>query len=219
MATAVPILRRVLGVAIGSLVGGALAIAVLALTADVDRPQFLLTLVVAAMAFCSLAAISLSTGGRRTSGRRTPPAGQPEYPSAPRPTYAPPPPPPPAATVPPQAAAARPAWYEEVAQRGGRNSPKQPAAQPSSQAEAAVYPPLPPARILPVAGQGAADGSAQIVQCPRCGGFPVDARTDNAAFTFSCHRCGHRWAWAAGHPWPTVLIRPRLWAPPPMPTT
>jgi hypothetical protein len=49
-------------------------------------------------------------------------------------------------------------------------------------------------------------------QCPTCGHFDVEtrrkSRTGRRIFAFRCATCGAVWSWAAGSPWPDVVIQP-----------
>lgn len=53
---------------------------------------------------------------------------------------------------------------------------------------------------------------AVVAQCPRCGDFRLDLKQDGDSCAFHCRnpRCGHRWEWRAGAPWPTTVVRRNL---------
>ncbi|MFD0201951.1 MULTISPECIES: hypothetical protein [Saccharothrix] len=75
-----------------------------------------------------------------------------------------------------------------------------------------------PARqaTVPTGPEHARDGRevdrAVVAQCPRCGDFRLDVTQDADAYAFRCRnpRCGHRWEWHAGAPWPTTVVRRNL---------
>ncbi|MFJ6673908.1 hypothetical protein ACIQMJ_22595 [Actinosynnema sp. NPDC091369] len=54
--------------------------------------------------------------------------------------------------------------------------------------------------------------NAVVAQCPRCGDFRLDLEQDADTYAFHCRnpRCGHRWEWRAGAPWPTTVVRRNL---------
>lgn len=57
--------------------------------------------------------------------------------------------------------------------------------------------------------------SARIVQCPSCASFWINVRHVDVGYSFSCQRCGHKWDWQAGMPWPkTIKVSKRLRADP-----
>lgn len=74
--------------------------------------------------------------------------------------------------------------------------------------------PAPPtaADPRPAPTQGYDVGRAVVAQCPRCGDFRLDLAQDADAYAFHCRnpKCGHRWEWRAGTPWPTTVIRRNL---------
>ena len=195
---AMAVAQRMLRVAAGSLVGGTLAMASLVVTdADVTRPVLLLVLVFAVVAFCTLAAGTVSAAPRR--------------PEALAPAHLPTPPARPAEPTGPK-------WYQPAAAGSSRPAPAAPTAVATSPTVPVTYPPVPAARVLPVTPRSAADGPTQIVQCPRCAGFALDVQAKSGDFAFGCQRCRHQWISSAGTPWPPVVVRPRLWAPSPRPT-
>ncbi|MCE6997165.1 hypothetical protein LZG04_20505 [Saccharothrix sp. S26] len=91
----------------------------------------------------------------------------------------------------PEPAAANRTWWTEA--------PARPASGPADPA------PTPP-------DDGHDVGRAVIAQCPRCGDFRLDLQQRADAYAFHCRnpRCGHRWEWRAGTPWPMTVIRRNL---------
>jgi len=78
-------------------------------------------------------------------------------------------------------------------------------------------PPPPPDNRPPrweeYASPGAPEASGprvrRIVQCPECGDFEIEMRSDgDDRLIFTCLQRGHRWTWQWGTPWPTTVIRP-----------
>lgn len=124
--------------------------------------------------------------------------------------------------------AAQPPWHE-AATRGVAGSDRPPVAAgvparlalPGGQQSAADDPAPPessPAgqrQVIPLGTQSAGPTTPQstvpqIVQCPRCGAFDVDAQLVRDGCSFECLGCGHPWHWRHGAPWPMTVLRPRL---------
>jgi hypothetical protein len=85
----------------------------------------------------------------------------------------------------------------------------------STTVASAGAPGLPPAQGGSAAVAGLSDCASdvavtQIVQCPRCGDFAVEVRNQKPGFALSCKVCGNDWRWKPGSAWPTTVVRPRL---------
>ncbi|MFE9750488.1 hypothetical protein ACFYOT_36760 [Saccharothrix saharensis] len=71
----------------------------------------------------------------------------------------------------------------------------------------------PPASADPRPSRDGYDVDNSVVaQCPRCGDFRLDLEQDADTYAFHCRnpKCGHRWEWRAGAPWPTTVVRRNL---------
>jgi len=225
---------QLMRVSAAALVGGLLAMAVLAVVRDVQRAGLLLGFVVAAVAFSVLAVITLSPTPERSAAERRSrldgegpgwefaPGSQAAQQASDRPG---------ASTRRPGGAgdgtpvvrASAPRWSP---------SPSQPGPEPSPMAPVSVAVPVPggtwweaaasddarvpatassPARNQPVVpALDIADAEkTRVVQCPRCGDFGVDVLHHDPGFAFTCTHCDHHWRWGRGSAWPVAVVRPR----------
>jgi hypothetical protein len=186
-------------VALASLTGAGLAVAALAVRRDITHPRLLAGIAIAVVALCVLAARRLAPPSR--------PTGSPA----------------------PRSQAAQPAFSWDRSARilattgngPARTAAPRPRWRPPAPAREASEAPLadpgtPPVSVaVPVRGGewrqvAAAVAASRVVQCPRCGDFGVEISTQQPGFAFRCHRCGDRWRWKPGAPWPVSVIRPRL---------
>ncbi|TQM78389.1 hypothetical protein FHX81_0655 [Saccharothrix saharensis] len=143
------------------------------------------TVVVVGGLFGVVVALGLLTVDRRPTPHRVPAAQREPAPAAPREPVR--------ALAEPEPAAANRTWWSET--------PARPATAP------------PPASAEPRPSRDGYDvDSAVVAQCPRCGDFRLDLEQGADTYAFRCRnpRCGHRWEWRAGAPWPTTVVRRNL---------
>jgi hypothetical protein len=211
-------------VALAALVGGLLAVAVLAMRRDISDPGLLGALVIAALVFCVVATARLTAqpGPITTPPPRVPADDQTftwhhatsAVPAAtgndPIPTMAPSPrwtrpapvPEPPADPGTPALSAAVPVrggeWWQFAAASGGTAGRAD--ARPAGSGDSG-------GSTLDLSGT---TDTTRVVQCPRCGDFGVDVSQQQPGFAFRCRRCDNQWRWGPGAAWPVSVVRPRL---------
>jgi outer membrane biosynthesis protein TonB len=88
---------------------------------------------------------------------------------------------------------------------GDKPSPR-PDAPPRTQLDPEP-PPAPPAAPVDLAPYRRHAPPRRIPQCPACGGVALHPSPDAAGrIGFACRDCATEWAWAAGDPWPPVVV-------------
>lgn len=222
-----------LRVAAASAVGSLAGVVTVVVSRTIDRP-FLVDGTAGAITLLWIVAVAIVAAEADAAPRTAP--GQPGQPGQPGRGYPPPRPAPVAAALPPASVrprveptrprpepmrvptpAAGPSWYEAAAQGvAGHAEPAARAALPAPPPAQAAPPPPPPRsapdhvelRLRPADESGR--DVAQIVQCPRCGGFAVAGRRVRAGSSFACEECGHQWHLRPDQPWPVTVVRPQL---------